>query len=131
MVKTFFGSCSSRWICKPRRTRGFETSLQRANFGTSRIARTEDLDTHKPLRTTLTGRALLNAPSFNKGTAFNASERQAFGLEGLLPSGVQTLDEQVHRAYQQYCALSSDLLRNSFMTSMCVDTCRSFKSLIG
>jgi len=38
-----------------------------------------------PRRTPLRGAALLRDPSLNKGTAFSAAERQALGLEGLLP----------------------------------------------
>jgi malic enzyme len=34
-------------------------------------------------------------PLLNKGTAFTARERDAFGLHGLLPPGVATIDEQV------------------------------------
>lgn len=87
-------------------------------FSSSKAALTADLNTTRPQRTSLTGRALLNAPTFNKGTAFTTEERKTFGLEGLLPSGVHSLEEQVHRAYEQYRSLGSDLLRNSFMTSM-------------
>ncbi len=46
------------------------------------------------------GARLLQEPMFNKGTAFTAEERQAFGLEGLLPDGVSTIEEQEHRAYE-------------------------------
>jgi malate dehydrogenase (oxaloacetate-decarboxylating)(NADP+) len=41
------------------------------------------------------GAALLRDPALNKGGAFTAAERVALGLEGLLPSRVYTLDEQV------------------------------------
>lgn len=54
----------------------------------------------------------------NKGSAFNAEERDKFDLSGLLPSNVQTLDEQVRRAYAQYQSRPDDLAKNTFMTSM-------------
>lgn len=54
----------------------------------------------------------------NKGTGFTAAERKEFKLHGLLPSNVQTLEEQVERAYEQYTSRSSDILKNSFMTSL-------------
>lgn len=54
----------------------------------------------------------------NKGTGFTAAERKEFKLHGLLPSNVQTLEEQVQRAYEQYSSRSSDILKNSFMTSL-------------
>jgi len=45
------------------------------------------------------GARLLQEPMFNKGTAFTAEERKAFSLEGLLPDGVSTMEEQEQRAY--------------------------------
>ena len=41
------------------------------------------------------GDALLHEPLYNKGAAFTAAERDAFGLRGLLPPAQQTIDEQV------------------------------------
>jgi malate dehydrogenase (oxaloacetate-decarboxylating) len=39
------------------------------------------------------GYDLLNTPLFNKGTTFTEEEREKFGLHGLLPPTVATLDE--------------------------------------
>ncbi len=47
----------------------------------------------------LRGVELLRHPSYNKGTAFTQEERDAFGLEGLLPHGVSTLEQQARRMY--------------------------------
>jgi malate dehydrogenase (oxaloacetate-decarboxylating) len=49
----------------------------------------------------LRGLALLRSPLLNKGTAFTADERAVLGLEGFLPPRVETLDEQVTRAWAQ------------------------------
>ena len=49
--------------------------------------------------TTARGPELLDTPLLNKGTAFTRSERAALGLEGLLPPAVQSLEDQVARAY--------------------------------
>ncbi|KAF2119563.1 hypothetical protein BDV96DRAFT_486899 [Lophiotrema nucula] len=76
------------------------------------------LSTSGPLETSLTGNALLRTPYFNKGTAFTKEERETFALHGLLPSNVQSLDEQVRRAYEQYRSRPDDLAKNTFMTSM-------------
>ncbi|HEY0929168.1 MAG TPA: NAD-dependent malic enzyme [Gemmatimonas sp.] len=43
------------------------------------------------------GATLLNDPVLNKGTAFSAAERDAFGLRGLLPPRVMTQEEQLDR----------------------------------
>ncbi|KAI9734787.1 MAG: NAD-dependent malic enzyme, mitochondrial [Claussenomyces sp. TS43310] len=76
------------------------------------------LGTSGPMECALTGTALLNSPYFNKGSAFPKDERRQFNLTGLLPSQIQTLDEQVKRAYEQYSSRSDDLAKNTFMSSM-------------
>ena len=60
----------------------------------------------------------MNNSSFNKGSAFSQDERTKFGLYGLLPSNVQTLAQQVDRAYEQYQQNDTDINKNSFMTSL-------------
>lgn len=61
---------------------------------------------------------LLRSAAFNKGSAFPKEERRVFGLHGLLPPNIQTLDEQVRRAYEQYSSRTDDLAKNTFMASM-------------
>jgi malic enzyme len=48
-------------------------------------------------RVSARGVDLLRDPRLNKGSAFTAEERLAFGLEGLLPHHVSALEEQVTR----------------------------------
>ncbi|PSK60547.1 NAD-dependent malic enzyme, mitochondrial [Elsinoe australis] len=74
--------------------------------------------TNKPVECALTGAAVLQSPYFNKGSAFTEEERKLFGLRGLLPSNVQTLDEQVKRAYAQYSSRTSNIAKNTFMSSL-------------
>jgi malate dehydrogenase (oxaloacetate-decarboxylating)(NADP+) len=47
------------------------------------------------------GRQLLRDPRWNKSTAFTAAEREALGLVGLLPEGIESLDRQVERVVHQ------------------------------
>jgi len=58
------------------------------------------------------GHALLAQPLLNKGTAFTTSERDAFGLLGLLPPGVSTLGQQVARALEHVRRKGDDLERH-------------------
>jgi malate dehydrogenase (oxaloacetate-decarboxylating)(NADP+) len=44
---------------------------------------------------------LLQDPRKNKGTAFSQAERDQFGLNGLLPNVIETLDTQVNRVLGQ------------------------------
>ena len=48
------------------------------------------------------GMRVLEDPLTNKGTAFTEAERSELGLRGLLPTAVETLDQQVRRRYQAY-----------------------------
>ncbi|KAK5122998.1 hypothetical protein LTR85_003564 [Meristemomyces frigidus] len=76
------------------------------------------LSTSGPQECALTGSSLLQTPYLNKGSAFTNEEREDFNLVGLLPSRVNTLDEQVKRAYDQYNSRRTPLGKNTFMTSM-------------
>jgi malate dehydrogenase (oxaloacetate-decarboxylating) len=60
----------------------------------------------------------LNSAYLNKGSAFTAEERDEFDLSGLVPSGINTLDEQVKRAYAQYSSRPDALAKNTFMASL-------------
>ncbi|KAG7194431.1 NAD-dependent malic enzyme, mitochondrial [Scheffersomyces spartinae] len=80
--------------------------------------KTTRLSNEGPIECDLHGFQLLNSPVFNKGSAFSLEERKAFGLDGLLPSQVNTLDEQVDRAYKQFKYLKTPLAKNDFLTSM-------------
>ena len=60
----------------------------------------------------LSGARLLSAPLWNKGTAFTEEERDRLGLHGLLPPYVETLEEQVGRAYGAYRAYDTDMGRH-------------------
>ncbi|KAF9775329.1 hypothetical protein IL306_006580 [Fusarium sp. DS 682] len=76
------------------------------------------LSTSGPINCALSGTSLLNTPYLNKGSAFPPDERREFNLTGLLPQGVQTLEQQCKRAYEQYSSRPDDLAKNTFLTSL-------------
>ena len=55
------------------------------------------------------GNDVLRAPLLNKGTAFTKEERDLFGLGGLLPPRVLTLDQQVKKLYNRFMRFSKPL----------------------
>ena len=66
----------------------------------------------------LRGMHLLDTPIFNKGTAFTDDERSAFGLHGLLPPQIESLDEQAARAYEAYRRKTDDLERHIYLRAL-------------
>jgi malate dehydrogenase (oxaloacetate-decarboxylating) len=66
----------------------------------------------------MSGMDLLNHQGLNKGTAFTEEERVRFGLHGLLPPQVETLTEQVGRAYRAYQRKSDDLERHIYLRAL-------------
>jgi len=66
----------------------------------------------------LRGHDLLEDPLFNKGTAFTDGERTALGLHGLLPPQVETLDQQVRRAYEAFQRKTDDLERHIYLRAL-------------
>jgi malate dehydrogenase (oxaloacetate-decarboxylating) len=71
-----------------------------------------------PVRIRARGRSVLTNPMLNRGTAFTHAERRELGLEGLLPSGVSTLDDQLRRVYAQYQRQRDNLAKNVFLGNM-------------
>ncbi len=64
------------------------------------------------------GRDLLNDPILNRGTAYGSAERDRLGLRGLLPEGVETLEQQVERVIQNCSAKPTDLERYIFLMAL-------------
>lgn len=79
---------------------------------------TERDTTHKPLKTTARGRAVLADPRLNRGTAFTEAERRDLDLVGLVPPRVLTQDEQAERAYAQFREQSGDLAKSVYLTAL-------------
>ncbi|MBM2836274.1 MAG: malic enzyme [candidate division NC10 bacterium] len=67
------------------------------------------------LEVPFTGHDLLEDPMWNKGTAFTEEERRELGLLGLLPPHVDTIEEQLGRAYEEFQQRPTDLDRHIFL----------------
>jgi malate dehydrogenase (oxaloacetate-decarboxylating) len=70
------------------------------------------------LRDLPSGMDLLDRPGLNKGTAFTEDERSKLRLHGLLPPHVESLDEQVVRAYEAYRRKDDDLERHIYLRAL-------------
>src|SRR6516164_5293432 len=64
------------------------------------------------------GANLLGRPILNKGTAFTEDERSRLGLDGLLPPQVESLDQQMVRAYEAYRRKDDDLERHIYLRAL-------------
>ena len=65
-----------------------------------------------------TAQEILNDPFINKGTAFTLEERKALNLVGLLPTAVQTLEEQTEQTYKEYQKKDSDLEKRIYLMTL-------------
>ena len=66
----------------------------------------------------LRGMDLLETPLLNKATAFTNVERTALRLHGLLPPQIETLDQQVVRAYEAFRRKTEDLERHIYLRAL-------------
>jgi malate dehydrogenase (oxaloacetate-decarboxylating) len=80
--------------------------------------RTDPRTDQKYLAVSLRGSALMEDPILNKGTCFTASERDALGLRGLLPSAVSLPEDQETRSYENYLGSGDDVGRYLFLASL-------------
>lgn len=70
------------------------------------------------IATKLKGKQLIANPLLNKGTAFSAEERERLNLLGLIPSHVETIEEQLQRAYASFLRKESVLERYSYLRQL-------------
>ncbi len=70
------------------------------------------------IKTSLAGNRLLECPLLNKATAFTEQERMDLGLLGLLPPQVESLEEQVERAYQALQQKSVDIEKHIYLRAL-------------
>ena len=74
--------------------------------------------TDEPTKVPYSGPQILGHPLYNKGSGFTREERQAFGLEGLLPSAVNTLEQQARRVYENLARKTDPLERYIGLASL-------------
>ena len=60
----------------------------------------------------------LQQPRLNKGTAFTETEREQYGLTGLLPATVETIDTQMQRVMRHLGDKPSDLERYIYLIGL-------------
>ena len=70
------------------------------------------------MTTTLSGLSLLRDPRLNKSTAFTEAEREALGLVGLVPEGIDSEDTQIKRALFQLDQKPTDLEKYIFLSQL-------------
>ncbi|HEV2614097.1 MAG TPA: NAD-dependent malic enzyme [Gammaproteobacteria bacterium] len=70
------------------------------------------------IETSLTGKNLMTTPQLNKGTAFTQEELETFGLLGKVPARIETLEEQVKRAYFQFSEYTDDLQKHIYLNNL-------------
>src|SRR5579871_458504 len=68
--------------------------------------------------TKLRGAALIRDPRLNKSTAFTEAEREALGLVGLLPEGIDTQEVQIRRVLDQLGLKPNDLEKYIYLTGL-------------
>lgn len=70
------------------------------------------------IETDLRGKELLTTYLLNKSTAFTQEERGTLGLLGKLPAKIETLDEQVKRAYRQFKKYRSGMQKHIYLNNL-------------
>lgn len=64
------------------------------------------------------GYDLLNDPFLNKGTAFSLEERRKYGLVGILPPHVETLELQAQQAYENVCERPNRAVQRHYLMKL-------------
>ncbi|GGF31663.1 NAD-dependent malic enzyme [Marmoricola endophyticus] len=66
----------------------------------------------------LVGQAVLDDALTNRGTAFTDEERDAYGLRGMLPPAVETLEEQVARCHAAFLACADPVAQLIYLRQL-------------
>lgn len=72
----------------------------------------------KPLKTKSFGIDILHDSLWNKGMAFNRSERDRLGIRGLLPPAIRSIEVQVSRCMAHIEALPDSVSKNLYLQDL-------------
>lgn len=67
------------------------------------------------VETSLRGQALLHTPLLNRGTAFTLEERDLFGLHGLLPPHISSMEQQIQRRHENFLSHTKGINKYLFL----------------
>ena len=70
------------------------------------------------ITTSLTSYDLINQPMLNKGTSFTDEERDVFGLHGLLPPHISTMESQIKRRLRALDGLPAGFEQYAFLREL-------------
>ncbi len=65
-----------------------------------------------------TGYSLLRNPRTNKGTAFTLEERKIYGLQGILPDAIETIETQILRVNEQLNSVESPINKYIYLSNL-------------
>jgi malate dehydrogenase (oxaloacetate-decarboxylating) len=78
----------------------------------------DDVSGEMIVETSLSGLFLLDCPIHNKGSAFSDVERSEFGLHGLLPPHVGSIEEQLERRYRDFLDKRTELQQHVYLRDL-------------
>ncbi len=65
-----------------------------------------------------TGYSLLRDPRKNKGTAFTVEERKNYGLEGIIPDSIETIETQILRVNEQLESFDTPINKYIYLNNL-------------
>src|SRR6478736_6338862 len=77
------------------------------------------------------GLAVLFNPRLNKGTAFSQEERKEYGLTGLLPDVIETMETQIMRVQEQLDASETDISKYIYLANLLDTNETLFFNIVG
>jgi malic enzyme len=83
------------------------------------------------LKVDKTGQDVIHNPLLNKGTAFTEEDRRDFGLEGLMPPHISTMEEQLIRVKENFDRKQDNIEKYIFLRALQERNETLFYALVG